>query len=112
MAYVKLTNGKSKKLSAEQGVAIWRCLEGQDEPTKEQTAFCEQVQDIFLDPYTAPVDYIQKKGDLVFRYVLKDYMCGPNGRLTIPSPARPYAVDFVNKWSWDMTRAKQQWPKG
>lgn len=65
MAYVKLTNGQTKMISRIKSHEIWSVLNGEKEGTKEQQAFCANIDKIYLNRHTAPQSYIEAHWDIL-----------------------------------------------
>ena len=63
---IKFTTGKYKHLSKEKEYAIWAVMHGDVPGTPEQKAFCNSVENVYLD-YTAvdcPASYKAARGHL------------------------------------------------
>lgn len=59
MAFVVMSNGKTKTLSREQGLVIWDVLNGRTEPQDDkQRIFVEHIRRLYLNREYAPADYI------------------------------------------------------
>ena len=64
---IKLSNGKYKHLGKEKEYAIWRILNGEQEPTKEQAAYVSHVEAVYLDRTAAdcPYSYLVAKAGVI-----------------------------------------------
>ncbi len=61
MAFVVLSDGSSKSLSAEQGTMVWNILNCVIEPPNDKwDAFCCEVSRIYLNPKNAPESYLKQ----------------------------------------------------
>lgn len=60
MALVKLLNGKGIEMPHEKAAGIWLVMNGDEPGTPEQQAYCETVQNVYLNRYNPdlPESYI------------------------------------------------------
>lgn len=60
MALVKLLNGKGIEMPHEKAAGIWQVMHGDIEGTPQQQAFCETVQNVYLNRYNPdlPESYV------------------------------------------------------
>lgn len=65
MAIAHLTNGKKMYLPPDKALNLWRILNGEVEPTKEQEAFATRVEKLYLNRHTAPQSYLDKHHDIL-----------------------------------------------
>lgn len=63
MAFILLKNRKTKFVSPEQGAAIWRIYNGEEQGDKKQMAFVKRIAKIYLNPMNAPKSYLDKHPD-------------------------------------------------
>lgn len=59
MAFVRLKNNQNKTVSAEQGLLIWRIMNGEATGTPEQCAFVKNIKRIYLNRANAPASYLE-----------------------------------------------------
>lgn len=94
MAVVRLSDGTEKMITAEQGLAIWKILSGEEQGTVEQQEFASQVSKVYLNWRNAPDDYLLANRDVLADIVKQNWMMGatrnssgkqlPTGNLTQP----------------------------
>lgn len=60
MAVVVFLDGHRQIVNGEQGVAIWRVLNGEVEPTEQQADYCREIRDLYLNLREAPQSYFDK----------------------------------------------------
>lgn len=63
MALITLKNNRRYFVSAKQGIAIWRILNGEVRGNKKQRRFCDLVDKVYLNQHTAPHDYLDRIRD-------------------------------------------------
>lgn len=102
MAMIRLANGQEKTLTAEQGAEIWAILQGDEEGTAEQQAFCLQVKKLYLNWRNAPDSYIERYKDIIFPMVVGEWMSHgiryPDGHVTTDGrPTRPDPLNNINR---------------
>lgn len=65
MAIIKFINGSTKILAKDKALEIWKVLNGEAEPTKEQEKFCATVRRIYLNRHKAPQSYLDTYQDVL-----------------------------------------------
>ena len=63
MAFIKYKDHTHSTVSAEQGIAIWRVMNGEIPGTTAQRRFVRQVERIWLNRATAPRSYLNAYRD-------------------------------------------------
>jgi hypothetical protein len=64
---LKFTNGKYKHLGKEKEYLIWKILNGEKEPTKQQAAYVANVEAVYLDRTAkdVPISYLTEKAAVI-----------------------------------------------
>jgi hypothetical protein len=57
MAFIRFKDGRNRIVSAEQGLTIWRIMNGEEKGTAKQQAFCKQLHRVYLSVDKAPESY-------------------------------------------------------
>ena len=94
MATVLLKDGRSLKVSREQGHEIWHILQGEQEATPDQEKFVLSIDRILLSFYKAPDSYISKHLKQFIEWSKRDWLVDYSGR-----PTRPQTSE-----QWDLAR--------
>lgn len=101
MAYLTLIDGGAKTVPAEEGEAIWRILNNQQEPTKKQGMLCTNIKHVYLDwrNESTPDDYIRKHLGIIEKICISYFMVDRNGNPTKPEYHDKVTWNFVKKWN-------------
>lgn len=103
MAVVHFHDGRKEIVSPEVGASIWKVLNGEIEPTKEQVKFCAQVTRVFLNWSNAPDSYIEKHLAVIASQIVGSWMVaygvgGGSIRPTRPEPSDTEMIAFCERW--------------
>ena len=96
MALVILKDGRSLKITKEQGHDIWAILQGDKQPDEEQAKFVESISKLYLNFNNAPDSYISEYLDSFTKWCKSEWPVDASGK-----PTRPYGTkqwSLAKKW--------------
>lgn len=99
MALLEFVDGRRELVSAQVGVNVWECLNGDIDPDEDQEEFLSKVKRVWLNWRTAPDSYIAQNTEAVLLAHLRlEWMVDRNGELTRPEAGDSEAWEFATKW--------------